>query len=385
LLSDSSPYMSIRRNNDGLLATFCNLVGMEIQKTTTRKTVPKITTAEVSTYCLALFILGMMYYTALYFNRNGYADPNVHFFNIRDILNWGGIDYALKFLLTLPVIWLMFFKLPHIKLSYRLLIHLVTLPLFVLLWQQIYYAVTEAIGMFHLTGLGSTWDLYIPALFYILVFSMLHAYMYFKQVQEQQLLEAELREMALKSELTALKAQLNPHFLYNVFNSINASLSPDQEKTRQMVAELADLFRYQLRASKSELVPLREELEFTRKYLHLEKVRFDDRLHVVIDVDENLLDEQVPPMLLQPLVENAVKHGIAPLIEGGSVMIKIIRKDGRLDFTITDTGQGLIGNKQLLQSGTGVSNTARRLEKMFGTKLEFTDHLPRGLSINFSF
>ncbi len=330
-----------------------------------------------------MFVLAMMYYTALFFNRGSYSDPVVHYLDLREILNWGGIDYILKFLLSLPVIWLMFFRLAHISVYKRLLIHLITLPLFVLIWQQLYYAATEALGMFHLFGMGSTWDIYIPALFYILDFSMLHAYMYFKQVQEQQKLAAELREIALKSELTAIKAQLNPHFLYNVFNTINASLPPGQEKTRQLIAELADLFRYQLQASKSDLVTLRDELEFTRKYLDLEKARFDERLQVIIDVDDSLLDEQVPPMLLQPLVENAVKHGIAPLIQGGIVGITIIKVGGQLAFTIKDTGQGLAGNKALIGTGTGISNTAMRLEKMFGSKLIFSDTLPQGLTVNF--
>ena len=344
----------------------------------------KFTTKEALAYIGSFFFFAVFYYTTLWVNRDGYHNPKDHYLNLDGFLNGGGIDYLLKLIFSLPVIWLMFIRFPYMALYKRLLIHVIALPVYVIIWQQTYYAITEALGMYHLRGLGSAWDLYIPSLFYIIEFSMLHAYTYFKEVQERQKLEADLREFALKSELTALKAQLNPHFLYNVFNTINASLPPGLEKTRQMIAELADLFRYQLQASKSDMVPLRDELGFTRKYLDLEKARFDERLQIVIDVDDTLLDEQVPPMLLQPLVENAVKHGITPLIKGGTIIIKIIKIGSKLAFTITDTGKGIIGDKTLIGSGTGITNTAMRLEKMFGSKLIFTDNVPQGLVINFT-
>ena len=328
-------------------------------------------------------VLAAMYYTTLWLNRGGFTSNTDPYFNPAGFLNWGGIDYLLKLLLILPVWWLMFHKLRQLALYRRVLIHCITLPLFVFTWQRLYYIITERLHMFHLKDLGQVWDVYITALFYILAFGVMHAYVYFKENEKKQQTEAALRETALKSELSALKAQINPHFLYNVFNTINASIPAQMEETRQMIAELSDLFRYLLQASKAELVPLRDELEFTRKYLNLEKARFQERLEIDIRAEEGLLDEMVPPMLIQPLVENAVKHGIAPMIAGGKVAVHVKREGERIAFCISDTGQGIPEKADLIGKGTGLTNTALRLSKMAGTTLQFADSLPHGLTINF--
>lgn len=154
-----------------------------------------------------------------------------------------------------------------------------------------------------------------------------------------------------------------------MFNSIYASIQIALEDTREMIVELADLFRYLLQASQAEYVMLSEVLEFTRKYLALEKARLQER--------------PVPPMLIQPLVENAVKHGIAPLIGGGAIRITATEQDGRIRICIEDTGPGVEDKQQLLGTGTGLTNTALRLEKMFGSSLQFTDTRPHGLTVNF--
>lgn len=295
------------------------------------------------------------------------------------------LDYLLKFLLTCPIWWLIFRWMRHLKLYLRLMVHLVTLPAFALLWQQLYYYAATMLGYSHLRGPGQIWDVYIPVLFYAVQFGLFHAYEYYRDNQEQQKKEAELREAALKSELSALKAQINPHFLYNVFNTINALIPQEQEKTRVLIAELSDLFRYQLRASRADTVPLWEELDFVKKYLNLEKERFQERLEVYIEVDEALLERPVPPMILQPLVENCIKHGLASLIEGGMVAIRILDTDGLLYFEIADTGVGVADKSRLFhQEGIGLSNTKTRLEKIYGTDMRIEDNRPRGLKVSFS-
>src|SRR5690554_5682972 len=108
-----------------------------------------------------------------------------------------------------------------------------------------------------------------------------------------------------------------------------------------MIAELSDLFRYQLKAAQTELVHLKDELDFVKKYLDLEKERFQERLEIEIDVENSILNELVPPMLLQPLVENSVKHGLSPLIDGGKISISIHKKNNKLKFEISDTGVGI--------------------------------------------
>ena len=262
--------------------------------------------------------------------------------------------------------------------------HIITWPLFVLISQQTYYGLSEILGWGHLEGSSQAWDLYIPSLFYLIQFGILHAYEHYKDNQRKLKLEGELRQAALKSELAAIKAQLNPHFLYNVFNTINASVPAENEITRQMIAKLSDLFRYQLQAVRRELVPLKEELDFVKKYLDLEKARFEERLKIDIDVPEELMNEQVPPMLLQPLVENSVKHGLSSLIDGGTIGIKIFKEDSKLKFEISDTGVGIKDTKDIFKKGVGLANTKVRLLKMYQSQLELLDNDPSGLKIRFA-
>ncbi len=338
---------------------------------------------EITAVLIAYLLSASVYYITLEINSIGFKKPGQPFLNLTDF----GIQlgsYALKLALTIPVWWLIFRKLKHWKLKHRLLIHLMTLPIFVVVCQQVYYTILDYYAIPRLRGAGQVWDIYIPALLYVLQFGIFHAYQYYQENQQKQQLEAQLREAALKSELSALKAQINPHFLYNVFNTINATIPPEQEKTRRLIAELADLFRYQLRASQSDLVPLGDELDFIKKYLHLEKARFEDRLEVCIEVEEDLLEHQVPPMILQPLIENALKHGLASLIEGGKVTLRIKKQNNQLHFLIADTGVGIADKSAIFEKGTGLSNTKLRLEKMYDSILQITDNEPKGLRISFT-
>ncbi len=339
---------------------------------------------EAFVYAGVFVFFSVLYYTALYINRGG--DFSTHsnlYFNLQNFIQDGGLDYFLKFWLSLPIWWLMFRKLKGLILYKRLLLHLLTFSLYISIWQLMYYWITEHLHLKHLVSTGQIWDTYITGLFYMVVFGFLHAYAYFKENQEKQKTEYILREATLRSELTALKAQLNPHFLYNVFNTINASIPSGMEKTRQMIAELSDLFRYQLQASQADLVPLGDELEFTRKYLDLEKARFEERLEVEILCDESLLHEMIPPMLLQPLAENAIKHGISPLISGGKIKITVQKFEKKLAFCVADTGVGIRDKNKLIGSGTGLTNTELRLNKMYNSALHFSDSIPHGLTVNF--
>jgi two-component system, LytTR family, sensor kinase len=293
------------------------------------------------------------------------------------------LEYVTKLLFAIPIWYLLFRWLRTWPLTRRIGLHLLLLPVYVLTWQTATYAGMDAIGVGHMGGNGAIWDTFITGLVYCVQFGLFHAYDYYAGMRRQQLREVELRELALNSELSALKAQINPHFLYNTFNTISASVPPEQEHTREMLAQLADLFRYQLRASRTDRVTVADELDFIRKYLDLEKARFGDRLHVHYAIDPDVLDALMPPMLLQPLVENAVKHGIAPLIEGGSITLSISRKDDLLSFSITDTGKGLNGHRHRLFEGVGLNNTRLRIEKSVGRELRITDNQPQGVIVSF--
>lgn len=324
-----------------------------------------------------------VYHITLYLNQSGFQKPDFGMFNLREFATHAGMQYGIMLLLSVMV-WLVVFRLLSKRaLWIRLVVNLAVLVPWVLAQQSLYYFACEKLDVWHLQGSGQIWDMYIPGLFFLLQFGLIHAYTYFLSNQKKLRVEVELKNAALNSELSAIKAQLNPHFLYNVFNSINASIPPEQERTREMIAQLSDLFRYQLRASREDLVPLRDELDFVNGYLGLEKHRFEERLQIRVEVDENLLDELVPPMILQPLVENSVKHGLSGLIEGGEVSIRVEYLGGKLHFEVADTGVGVEDKVAAISSGVGLSNTQLRLQKRYNTALHLMDNSPRGLKVQF--
>lgn len=292
-------------------------------------------------------------------------------------------EYGIKALLTIPIWWLMFRRLAEWSIRKKVLLHLTLWPIFTLGQQQLYYLICDLTGEWHLGWPGAWWDIYIPGLFYVLQFGIFHVYDYYLKLQQQKELASELRQLALASELTALKAQLNPHFLYNTFNTISASLPPNQERTREMIAKLSDLFRYQLKASKTELIPLKAELDFVSTYLELEKARFEERLEYNYDIESHIEHEKVPPMILQPLVENSIKHGISKKIEGGRVDIKVYEISGDMCFEIIDSGIGLGGETVQLNKGVGLTNTNKRLQRMYGTEIEIYENDRGGVSVVF--
>lgn len=349
-----------------------------------KKVIWGITARELLMVLSFYIVSAFFYHLTVWLSSAQYSTTSSTLIGIKAFIDGGGLQYAIFFLFTIPIWWLLFVKLKNLKLWKRLLLHAIFLPIFIYPARIIYYTICERLGWFHLEGVAQVWDLYIPALFYLIQFGMFHAYEHYKENQRKLKLEGELKQAALKSELAAIKAQLNPHFLYNVFNTINASVPPKQEKTRQLIATLSDLFRYQLKASKKELVTLEEELDFVKKYLKLEKARFEERLNIEINVPEALYKEQIPPMLLQPLVENSVKHGISSTLKGGTITITIFKEGEKLKFEIADTGIGVKDKESLFNKGVGLTNTRLRLLKMYQSKLEVLDNDPQGLKISFA-
>ncbi|MBC7605813.1 MAG: histidine kinase [Burkholderiales bacterium] len=292
------------------------------------------------------------------------------------------VDYSLKGALTVPVWLLLFVYLKNEKLSFRLKIHLITCPLYVFLWFKLFRIFAEAFDLFYLKGTGKVWDIYIPTLFYFLQFGFFHAYEYWENNQFQMQREQQLKEAARVAEINNYKAQLQPHFLFNTLNSINATLTADNEPARELIAKLADTFRYAMKISNKELILLREEIDFNKICLELEKARFSDRLQVVYVIDERLLENLVPPMILQPLIENAIKHGISKSVSGGIITISIQQENQKMVFEITDTGLGLTSGLENA-SGIGLSNTKKRLEVMYGEVIELIENKPSGVKVLF--
>lgn len=292
-------------------------------------------------------------------------------------LNWRilYLDYPLKALFSIPVWYLVFEVGRKWSLDRKLLVSLFIMPFWIKGWQWTYYWVCENFSDGgHLRGSGEWWDVYIPGLFYTLQFGIFHAWHYHKNLQRTERARAESEKLALASELSALKAQLNPHFLYNALNTISASVGPKQEGTRRMIAQLSDLFRYQLVANRRELVPLREELDFVADYLRLEQARFGERLSFEINpAEESSLDDALlPPLLLQPLVENAVRHGVSPSLIGGEVVVTAEVVEGRLQLTVFNTGCPCDPKRFNTGGGFGLANTRRRLSLLYDEALQLS-------------
>jgi signal transduction histidine kinase len=296
------------------------------------------------------------------------------------------INHTLKILLTAPLWWLFFRRLRHWPFNKKVMLHVPSSILYVAVWLGIFYLVVDFFGVGRLRGAGIWWDVYIPILIYLMQFGIFHAYNYWAETIRQQEKEKALLRMTYTAELNTLKAQIQPHFLFNTLNSISASVPASQENTRSMIACLADVFRFAMNVSDKEFIPLEKELLFIQNFLSLEQQRFGDRLQVFYTVDDQLEEYPIPPMLLQPLVENAVKHGIAKSVEGGRIHIAIKKVEDKVRFTISDTGKGINGtpHDQLFKKGIGLENTRQRLLRLYGEELHLKPLSPKGVSVVFS-
>ena len=216
-------------------------------------------------------------------------------------------------------------------------------------------------------------------LFYALLLGIAHLVLYYRRYREREQAAEQLARGLTEARLQALKMQLQPHFLFNTLNAISALIPAEAKSARRMVARLGDLLRATLEHEATQEVTLREELAFLEPYLEIEQARLEDRLTVVMHIAPETLDARVPHLILQPLVENAVRHGIAARIEPGRVEISASRgPDGRfLQLEIRDDGRGLDRNNDrdndvTTRRGVGLTNIRSRLEQLYGGEHRFT-------------
>jgi len=176
---------------------------------------------------------------------------------------------------------------------------------------------------------------------------------------------AQMGELQKQAELQSLRAKINPHFLYNALNSIASLATTDAKKTEQMALALSDFFKYAINREQKQLNSLSEELNATRTFLEIEKVRFGDRLNFEIDCNPELLDIRIPQLLIQPLVENALKHGLSQITENGMIRITISKEGTQLNIRVYDNGPAFPDGPL---SGFGIQNTQERIALLYGSK-----------------
>ncbi len=283
--------------------------------------------------------------------------------------------------LLFPLIWWACQQFPFVrgKLASRLPIHLacglIVSLVFVMLMLvkgsllasfgsgQLSFAGIQGLPGYLLGGI----ELFLLPYFAIVAF--LHAVAYATRDRERQLKTTRLEAQLALAHLDMLKMQLQPHFLFNTLNAISALMHRDVDAADRMISLLSDLLRFSLEKDDRHQVSLSSELEFLNRYLAIEKIRFRDRLTIDLQVDANCMPAQVPRLILQPLVENAIKHGIAMRSAAGHIAILGRRRGDRLEIRISDDGPGLPSTN--LREGIGLANTHARLEQIYGSDHHF--------------
>lgn len=210
---------------------------------------------------------------------------------------------------------------------------------------------------------------------YMLIALTGYAFSYYRRFREGQVRTLQLEAQLSQAQLDALKMQLHPHFLFNTLHSISALLNKDSETARKMITRLGDFLRLTLENSGTQEVTLRQEMEFLSCYLEIERIRFQDRLVTHMDVAQQTLDAKVPNLILQPIVENAIRHGIAPRSTQGLIEIEAKQRNGTLRIQVRDNGPGLSAHRtseNVFKKGLGLANTETRLEQLYGPAHSFS-------------
>lgn len=218
-------------------------------------------------------------------------------------------------------------------------------------------------------------ELIIPFTMVFLIWNVLYfAAIYLKNYEREEIKNLRLTASVTEAELRNLRAQLNPHFMFNALNSIRALVDEDPVKAKTGITQMSNILRSSLSSGRRKFVALEEEMKVVRDYLNLEKVRFEERLNFSFSIPENLFKVQIPPLLVQTLVENAVKHGISRLPYGGDIHISIDEiPAGMIELTVTNTGAYNLKNiDDDANTGIGLVNSRRRLNLLYGKESDIS-------------
>jgi two-component sensor histidine kinase len=320
-------------------------------------------------------LLGLAFGGQLYLSRSKIGDPVTWGFAFERAL----ADWYVFALLSIPALWVGR-RFPFARGGWyqAVIVHVLASGLFSLSWMVLRAAIEhwETRGDLYPVSFHAALSRALVATFFfnLLVYGGVilaqHAFDYYRKFHERELHTAELEMRLTQARLQALQMQLNPHFLFNTLHAISSLMHQDVEAADRMIARLSELLRYTLESTLSQEVSLREELEFLDRYLEIQRARFGDRLDVRHDIDPETLGALVPNLLLQPLVENAIQHGIAPHSRAGQIVLRAARRAERLELEVQDNGGGLPGNGQWVE-GVGLANTRARLHQLYGQAQRF--------------
>lgn len=210
---------------------------------------------------------------------------------------------------------------------------------------------------------------YLGLLIYSLIVFASQAYLRNQKFAEEQQKAAALQAQLVQSQLQALKMQLQPHFLFNTLNSISSLVLKNPAQAQTMIAKLGDFLRLTLDFNENQMVLLSEELRFLRSYLEIEQIRFSEKLQVIFDVNDEVINAVVPHLTLQPIAENSVKHGISQLTAGGKIEIIAEKVEDKLRLQVKDNGPGKTFSAEKNQ--TGLANIKARLKHLYGENFNF--------------
>ncbi|MEW6305399.1 MAG: histidine kinase [Verrucomicrobiota bacterium] len=306
-------------------------------------------------------LIGLAYASQLYLNSYTRGQPVAW----SEVITWSLQNWYVWMVLAWPISWLARrYSFNREQWFRSLLVQLPASVAFVML----YIYLRAWVGGFE-SWVGSQ-----PVSFLIVYWEIVgavHAIDYYRKFAQGEARAAELKRQLAQAQLQALQMQLNPHFLFNTLNSISALIHRDVEAADRMITQFGDLLRRALSAEKEPEVTLKREMAFLQDYLEIEKTRFGERLAVKLDIPVETEAAVVPNLILQPLVENAIRHGIAPHARAGVVEIRAARSNGTLVLEVLDNGAGIDMDTPLKES-IGLSNTRARLRQLYGERHEFT-------------
>ncbi len=315
-------------------------------------------------------LLGLAFASQFYFSSAQFGNP----VSWSRALAYSLADWYVFAALSVPAMWLA--RRFPIERPHRLrsaLVHSIA----GLAFSFAYMAMRAAIATWQAGGVSfaqnlntlliKTW--HFNLLVYWVIVAVSHAFDYAKRFRERELRAADLEKRLTEARLQALQMQLNPHFLFNTLHAISALMHQDVEAADRMLVRLSDLLRRALESTDTQEVSLREELDFLSRYAEIEQTRFGDRLKIEMNIAPDTLDALVPNLVLQPLLENAIRHGVEPHARAGCIEVSAKRDRDFLQLQVRDNGGGLVHGE--IVDGVGLSNTRARIEQLYGGEQRF--------------